>query len=146
MEPRRKDCAALISTEHPAWIPGLEEPAGMPKRPVPGRSVLSALRLLATIAALGAVTACTDPVSVALSGASVVSVVQSGKTLSDHAMSAATGMDCSIRNTIAGDSWCMPPINDAPDPSAGLACYRSIAEVTCYRRDNPNETPSRRTQ
>ena len=96
--------------------------------------------------ALGVLTACTDPVSVALGGASVVSVVQTGKTISDHAMSAATGMDCSIGNTLSGVSWCQPPVNDAPDPAADLVCYRSIAEVTCYTRDNPHETASRRTQ
>jgi hypothetical protein len=106
---------------------------------------LPALRPLSLVVALGALTACTDPVSVALSGASVVSVVQTGKTISDHAMSAATGMDCSIVNTLSGTSWCQPPVNDAPDPAAALSCYRSIAEVTCYTRDNPHETASQRT-
>jgi len=118
----------------------------MPNLPRPTRPGLPPLRLLAAIMALGALTACTDPVSVALGGASVVSVVQSGKTLSDHAMSAATGMDCSIGNTVAGNSWCMPAVNDVPDPSSDLACYRSIAEVTCYSSTNPHETPSRRTK
>ena len=104
------------------------------------------LRPLAALLALGLLTGCTDPLSVALGGASVVSVVQTGKTISDHAMSAATGMDCSIRNSISGDSWCQPPLNDAPDPGAELVCYRSIANVTCYTHDNPHETASRRTQ
>jgi len=110
------------------------------------RAGLSAFRPLGAVLALGVLTACTDPVSMALGGASVVSVVQTGKTVSDHAMSAATGMDCSIRNTLSGASWCLPAVNDTPDPAAELACYRSIAEVTCYTRDNPNETASRRTQ
>lgn len=110
------------------------------------RPARAALRLLVAAAALGALSACTDPASMALSGASVVSVMQTGKTISDHAMSMATGMDCSIRNTFAGVSWCQPLENDAVDPSADLACYRSIAKVTCYLRDNPNETASRRTQ
>jgi hypothetical protein len=107
---------------------------------------LPALRPLGVVLALGVLTACGDPVSIALGGASVVSVVRTGKTVSDHAMSAATGMDCSIRNTLSGASWCLPAVNDTPDPVANLACYRSIAEVTCYTRDNPNETASRRTQ
>ncbi|NKB48530.1 MAG: hypothetical protein GKS02_04095 [Alphaproteobacteria bacterium] len=114
----------------------------MPKRPFP----IEALRPLAALLALGALTACTDPLSVALSGASVVSVVQTGKTISDHAMSAATGMNCSIGNSLSGESWCQQPINDTPDPAASLACYRSIANVTCYTHDNPHETASRRTQ
>ncbi len=107
---------------------------------------LLALWPLGILLALGALTACTDPVSVALGGASVVSVVQTGKTISDHAMSAATGMDCSIGNTLSGVSWCQPTVSDAPDPAADLVCYRSIAEVTCYTRDNPHETASQRTQ
>ena len=118
----------------------------MPKRAHQIRLGLPALRPLSMLLALGVLTACTDPVSVALGGASVVSVVQTGKTISDHAMSAATGMDCSIGNTLSGVSWCQPPVNDAADPAADLVCYRSIAEVTCYTRDNPHETASRRTQ
>ncbi|MDH3739508.1 MAG: hypothetical protein OER92_09955 [Alphaproteobacteria bacterium] len=107
---------------------------------------MPALRSLAAILALGALTGCTDPLTVALSGASVVSVVQTGKTVSDHAMSAATGMDCSVRNSFSGESWCQPQLGSAPDPAAGLVCYRSIAKVTCYTHDNPHETASRRTQ
>lgn len=123
----------------------------MPKLPLLSRACryatgMPAFRPVSAFLILGALTACTDPLSVALSGASVVSVVQTGKTISDHAMSAATGMDCSIRNSISGDSWCQPPLNDTLDPAASLACYRSIANVTCYTQDNPHETASRRTQ
>ncbi len=118
----------------------------MPKRLLKSRLALPAIRPLSLVLALGALTACTDPVSVALSGASVVSVVQTGKTISDHAMSAATGMDCRIGHTLSGASWCQPSVSDAQDPGAELACYRSIAEVTCYTRDNPHETASQRTQ
>ncbi len=39
-------------------------------------------------------TACADPASLALGGASVVTVVGSVKTVSDHAMSYATGENC----------------------------------------------------
>lgn len=118
----------------------------MPKLPLRDRASPSALRPLSVLLALGVLTACTDPISLALTGASAVSVVQTGKTVSDHAMSVATGMDCSIRNSLSGESWCKPAIIDAPDPSADLACYRSIANVTCYTHDNPHETASRRTQ
>ena len=123
----------------------------MPKLPLLNRACryvtgLPAFRPVSAVLMLSALTACSDPLSVALSGASVVSVVQTGKTISDHAMSAATGMNCSIRNSISGESWCLPPLNDTPDPAANLACYRSIANVTCYTQDNPHETASRRTQ
>ncbi len=118
----------------------------MPKPTSTCKFGLPTLRPLGLFLALGALTACTDPVSVALGGASVVSVVQTGKTISDHAMSAATGMDCSIGHTLSGDSWCQPQVSDMPDPAAELACYRSIAEVTCYTRNNPHETASQRVQ
>ena len=79
----------------------------MPKRPNHIKAIHRAkkwptLQPLAALLALGVLTGCTDPLSVAFGGASVVSVVQTGKTISDHAMSAATGMDCSIRNSISG--------------------------------------------
>lgn len=118
----------------------------MPSRRKQAKLRLSALRPLGLVLAMGALSACSDPVSVALSGASVVSVVQTGKTISDHAMSAATGMDCAIGHTLSGTSWCQPEIYDGPDPGADLVCYRSIAEMTCYTRNNPHETASQRTQ
>ncbi|NNE86110.1 MAG: hypothetical protein HKN28_19270 [Alphaproteobacteria bacterium] len=107
---------------------------------------MPAFRPVSAVLMLGALTACTDPLSVALSGASVENVVHTINKKKNHAMSAATGMNCSIRNSISGDSWCLPPINDTPNPAADLACYRSIANVTCYTQDNPHETASRRTQ
>lgn len=118
----------------------------MPKALYPRKVKMAAFRPIFAVVALIGLTACTDPLSVALSGASVISVVQTGKTISDHAMSAATGMDCSISNSINGVSWCTPEVNEAPDPALELACYRSIAEVTCFPRSNPHETVSRRTQ
>jgi len=122
------------------------DPAGMPSsaRKLSLRSAV--LRPLGALAVVAALTACGDPVSIALSGASVISVVETGKTISDHAMSVATGQDCSIQHTFAGMSWCQSQEEEMPDPSANLVCYRSIAEVTCYPRYNPNETASRRTQ
>jgi hypothetical protein len=55
-------------------------------------------------------------------------------------------MDCSIRHTFAGTSWCQPVADEMAQSSAELHCYRSIADITCYKRDNPHETESRRTR
>ena len=52
------------------------------------------IRYLDLILAPLTLTACADPASLALGGASVVTVVDSGKTVSDHAMSYATGENC----------------------------------------------------
>jgi hypothetical protein len=97
--------------------------------------------------ALG-VSACADPATLAMGGASVVTFAHTGKTLTDHAMSLATEQDCSLKNTIAGKAWCQPlshtGADDAPaDPE--FYCYRSIAEVTCYRLRNPHDTATRLT-
>lgn len=90
-------------------------------------------------------TACTDPASLALGGASAVSFVQSGRTLTDHAMSFATDQDCSLRHSLAGKAWCQPVLSAAPDSQgeqSNIHCYRSIAAVTCYRHENPHDTAS----
>lgn len=102
--------------------------------------------LFAIVAILG-LSACTDPASLAMSGASVVTFVSTGKTLTDHAMSLATDQDCSLKRSLEGKSWCEPAENVAAADIAGpeLYCYRSIAEVTCYRRRNPNDTKTRQT-
>jgi len=89
-------------------------------------------------------TACVDPASIALSGASVVTIVDSGKTVTDHAMSFATGENCSFLHSFKGKAWCVPEVGEVPEPP-NQACYRSIANMTCYPVENPHETVSRRT-
>jgi len=90
-------------------------------------------------------TACADPASLALGGASIVTVVDSGKTVTDHAMSYATGENCSFLHSIRGESWCLPERGEAPGPPTEI-CYQSIAAMTCYPVKNPHETQSRRVQ
>lgn len=88
--------------------------------------------------------ACADPASLALGGASVVTAVDSGKTVTDHAMSFATGENCSFLNSLRGNAWCIPERGEEPEPPDQV-CYRSIAQITCYPVRNPQETESRRT-
>ncbi len=87
-------------------------------------------------------TACADPASLALGGASVVTVVDSGKPVSDHAMSYATGENCSFLHSFRGQAWCLPELGEEPDPPTE-SCYQSIAAMTCYPVKNPHETQSR---
>ncbi len=95
--------------------------------------------------ALVALSACLDPVVLTVAGASAASYVATGKTLTGHAMSYSTGKDCRVMRGFKGETMCqdLPP-EDTPEAPAELACYRSIAEVTCYRVENPNETSTRR--
>lgn len=99
-------------------------------------------------AAAFSLSGCADPASLAFSGANAVSVANSGKTLADHAMSIATDQDCSLQNSLAGKAWCQPR-RFAAIPShtnqTVLHCYRSIAEITCYRHENPHETATQQT-
>ena len=93
--------------------------------------------------ALLALAGCADPASLALGGASVVTTLDSGKTVTDHAFSFATGDDCSFLHSIRGKAWCQPVLADPPPPPDQV-CYRSIAQMTCYPVENPHETASRR--
>ena len=109
----------------------------------PVKKTVHCRKLLFPLAFLG-LAACTDPASLAVTGASVVTAVDSGKTVTDHAFSFATGADCSFLNSIRGESWCKPALAD-PLPPPEQVCYRSIAAMTCYPVENPHETASRRT-
>ena len=88
---------------------------------------------------------CGPELVLAFAGVNAASYATSGKLLSDHAMSAATRQDCSIRHDRQGMAYCVetgkPPVADP-----GVRCYRSIAEVTCYRGAPPLETVSRQVQ
>jgi hypothetical protein len=87
---------------------------------------------------------CADPASLALSGASVVTAVDSEKTVTDHAMSFATGENCSFLHSFKGVAWCVPERSE-DQPAPDQVCYNSIAQMTCYPVENPHETASRRT-
>ncbi|WP_297000441.1 MULTISPECIES: hypothetical protein [unclassified Thalassospira] len=68
----------------------------------------------------------------------VISIVNSDKTLIDHAVSLSTGQDCSTIRKIDGKSYCKKD----PVPETPLYCYRSLAAVSCYRTPDPYNTGS----
>ncbi|WP_033067617.1 hypothetical protein [Thalassospira australica] len=68
----------------------------------------------------------------------VVSIINSDKTLIDHAVSLSTGQDCSTIRKIDGKSYCKKD----PVPETPLYCYRSLAAVSCYRTPDPYNTGS----
>lgn len=104
----------------------------------------SRIHIAITILAPLALAACADPASLAVGGASVVTMIDSGKTVTDYAMSFATGDDCSFRNSLRGNAWCQPTVVEEI-PQEPLVCYQSIARVTCYDVENRFETETRRT-
>lgn len=101
------------------------------------------IRMPLAATAMLVLTACVDPATVTLGGASVVTAADTGKTLSDHAMSYLTGQECTYRNTLKGIAWCQPIPADTPEPDDNV-CYQSLASITCYTAENPFETGSRR--
>ena len=69
-------------------------------------------------------------------GASVVSLMATKKTLTDHVVSFATDMDCSTIALERGGSYCSDP-DAAPPPQPLHHCYRSLGEITCYEAEDP---------
>ena len=72
---------------------------------------------------------------VVTSGASVVSLMATKKTIADHMVSFATGEDCSIVAFERGDPYCVDP-NDIP-PTPIYHCYRTLGEISCYETEDP---------
>ncbi|MBT3401160.1 MAG: hypothetical protein HOL07_03565 [Rhodospirillaceae bacterium] len=103
------------------------------------------VQTILAIAAPLALAACAGPASLALGGASVVTVLDSGKTVSDHVMSFATGEECTFRHSLRGESWCQPKRSEDSGAQDNLVCYRSLARTTCYEVANKFETETRRT-
>lgn len=68
----------------------------------------------------------------------VVSIINTDKTLIDHAVSLSTGQDCSTIRKIDGKSYC----KKEPVPETPLYCYRTLAAVSCYRTPDPYNTGS----
>ncbi len=108
--------------------------------PKPHRHIRGPLAAAALLVLAG----CVDPASVTFTGASAVTAANTGKTLSDHAMTYLTSQNCTYRNVLKGTAWCQPLPSDPPEPN-GQVCYQSLANITCYTAENPFETPSRRT-
>ncbi|MDA0787265.1 MAG: hypothetical protein O3B37_13335 [Proteobacteria bacterium] len=104
----------------------------------------SGVQTILAIAAPLALAACADPASLALGGASVVTMIDSGKTVSDHVMSFATGDECTFRHSLRGEAWCQPRRGEDTGEQSRSVCYQSIARVTCYDVANRFETETRR--
>ena len=98
------------------------------KRLISGAAMLFATSL--------AVAACDPATGFVFASANVISVVDTDKTLVDHAASWITGEDCSDEEI-------------ALAPAAGAAehyCYRSIGSIVCYREPDPQASEAMRVQ
>ena len=64
----------------------------------------------------------------------VVSVINTDRTLTDHAASLFTGRDCSTIRYLDGDHYCDRP----PAPQPALYCYRSLGAIVCHSESDPH--------
>ncbi len=80
-----------------------------------------------------------DP-SLLFTGASVVTLVATDKTMTDHALSAALDRDCSFVRSSRGESFCV----GEPYVMQTEHCYRTLGNVTCYSRPDPQASDTQR--
>lgn len=69
-------------------------------------------------------------------------IVGSQKTMADHAISLASGKDCSLVRIDRGLTYCKEDEMAGPRPN--LYCYRELAGVTCYNQPDPSRSEQAR--
>ena len=79
----------------------------------------------------------------------ITTLVATDKTVSDHALSIATGDDCSTVEFTRGREYCVDTGNALSQADTALYgpsgnyretgpfCYRTLGEVTCYNHPDP---------
>ena len=107
-------------------------------RPFDRRLAASGNRLLAASGLALALSAC-DP-TLLFTGAGVVTLVATDKTMTDHALSAALDRDCSFVRSSRGESFCV----QEPYVMQTEHCYRTLGNVTCYSLPDPQASDAQR--
>lgn len=102
------------------------------------RSWLRKLPVLAALIAGVSVSAC-DPGTFTTFEA--ISLINSDKTLVDHAISIGSGKNCSTVRKEKGLTYC---VEDMPVAQQNLYCYRDLGGVTCYDKPAPNRSTQQR--
>ena len=83
-----------------------------------------------------------DPASQgALVGVSLVSLIHTDKTLSDHVVSSIEDKDCSVLHVVDKEPYCQDKAGTENDPDANNSvalarsyCYRTLGQISCYRQ------------
>lgn len=71
-----------------------------------------------------------------------ITVMSTDKTMADHAISLASGKNCSVIRKEAGQTYCEEDEN--PNPVSTLYCYRTLGKITCYKEANPHNGRQRK--
>ncbi len=98
--------------------------------------------LARTIGAAGLLLLTAAGCSPYLAGASLISLNTTRKTLMDHAVSYATGMDCSTIAFERGNPYCVDEVT-APVEGPVYHCYQTLGEVSCYAEPDPFQNDDR---
>ena len=91
-------------------------------------------------------TACDPASQTMLTGASLVSLAHTKKTVGDHLSTWAFDQDCSTLKFVNGEEYCQ----DFEDETAAapqepeLHCYQTLGGVSCYR--TPDKSASAQTK
>ena len=96
-------------------------------------------KLFVCLCVLPLLTAC--PSAAIMTGASVVSFVNTDKFLGDHLATAVTGEDCSALYVEESGSYCKEYVDESAQAMAELEdapyCYETLGDITCYDRPDP---------
>jgi len=77
------------------------------------------------------------PVGATATGASALLLINTGKTMSDHAVSFVMDEDCSVVNYEKRGHYCIPNPEEVVREEPEMYCYRTLAQVECHTRAEP---------
>ena len=119
---------------------------------MPRRLRLAALALMPLVLLAG----CGGEVGLAMVGATAVSFATTDKFLSDHAVSYATGEDCSALHFEQTGDYCRSQAELAAEAaeaeerrlaaSPPMYCYRTLGDITCYEEQDYEASVAQRVQ
>ena len=86
-----------------------------------------------------AVAACNPAGTGVLIVGSALTYLDTEKTLPDHAMSQILDKDCSSKRLVEDGKFCLDKDGHTTTVAAAAPeyCYRTLADVTCYRHPDP---------
>ncbi len=104
------------------------------------------LRMSVLGACLLGLTACDPSTQAMMTGASLVSLAHTKKTLGDHFNTWAFDKDCSTLQYVNGKEYCTEFEDEEAKmpPEKVLHCYRTLGGVSCYRE--PDKSASAQTK
>lgn len=110
-----------------------------------GKNARRTLRVgIALIPALLFVAGCTPENVAIMAGASIISVMETDKTIPDHVMSQIMNKDCSSLRLIKDKKMCLDKNSTTiVAESDQTYCYHTLGEITCYATPKSLRSPYR---